>query len=333
MTDVARAAGVSQATVSIVLNNVGGSRVNAQTAKMVRETARKLGYSINRRSRVGMGKAQTIGYIIEDTFTNPMVNIAIEQARHATWDGGAVLMVLPTQGDRRLRREALEILLDLRLVGIVISSFFTNQIKPPSILRNVNSVMVNCYSDNPAIPALLPSHEAGAREGTAHLAAQGHRRIAMINGDHWMEAFQDREMGYRRALVDAGLSFDPALVVPDNDSQDHAQSAAAHLFDLPDPPTAIFCASDRFAMGAYEEMRHRGLRVGHDVAILGFDNDPNASSLKPGLSTIEVPHGEMGRRAVEHLLAMHEDRTEGTINGHNRVPSPLILRGSTGDDP
>ncbi|WP_052699883.1 LacI family DNA-binding transcriptional regulator [Martelella endophytica] len=329
MGDVAQLAGVSQATVSLVLNDVGGSRVQASTVEAVRKAARDVGYSLTRRSRVGRGTTQTIGYVIEDTFTNPMVNIAIEAARQAAWEADAVLFVLPTLGDSQLRSAALDVLLEQRLVGVILSSFFTNRIRPPSALRNIASVLVNCYDERGQLPALLPAHADGARRGVAHLVSRGHRRIAMINGDRALDAFRDRVAGYKGALKSAGLSFDNGLFIQDCSDVTGGREATARLMDLPDPPSAIFCATDTIAIGAYEELQRRGIVVGRDVAILGFDNDPKARWLDPGLSTVEVPHAEMGRRAVQHLLAVRDHEEEICVSGNLRVATPLILRGST----
>jgi LacI family transcriptional regulator len=328
MADVAEAAGVSQATVSLVMNEVGGSRVKAETAELVRATALRLGYSLTRRARVGRGGTQTIGYVIEDTITNPMVNIAIEAARQSAWDAGAVLLVLPTRGDSQLRLAALGLLMEQRLVGVVLSSFFTNRIRVPSVLRNVPSVLVNCYDESEQYPALLPAHSLGARRGVAHLIERGHQRIAMINGDRALDAFRDRAAGYKRALKSAGLPFDPALLLEDRASVAEARAATAQFMDRTLPPTAIFCATDTLAVGAYEELQSRSIRIGRDVAILGFDNDPKAQWLDPGLSTVQVPHAEMGRRAVAHLLSIRDHDEDGRISGNLRIDTPLILRGS-----
>ena len=329
MADVAKAVGVSQATVSLVLNDVGGSRVHPATAEAVRQAARRIGYSITRRAPVGRGATQSIGYIIEDTLTNPMVNIAIEAARRAAWDAGCVLLVLPTQGDSRLGAEALDLLLEQRLAGVIVSSFFTNRIRPPSRLRDVRAVLVNCYTKDRELPAVLPSHSAGARAGVEHLISRGHRRIGMVNGPEWMDAFRDRAAGYRRALKAAGLAFDPTLLLSGEASLVWGRRGAAGLLAADDPPTALFCASDQLALGAYEEIRARGLAVGRDVAVLGFDDDPSARAVDPALTTVRVPHEEMGRRAVRHLLALRDGLDKGVLRGHVRLKAPLVVRNST----
>lgn len=328
MNDVAQAAGVSQATVSLVLNGIGGTRVNEPTAEAVRTAARTLGYSLNRRAPVGRGGTQTIGYVIEDTFTNPMVNIAIEAARRTAWERDCVLLVLPTHGDSQLRSAALGVLLEQRLAGIIVSSFFTNEIKVPSVLRSCPTVLLNCYTARDSVPALLPGHMEGARHGVEYLIARGHRRIGMINGFSWIDAYRDRFAGYRQALEAAGIAFDPALVTEGEPTVPDGRRAAAALLDIEDPPTAIFAAADRIALGVYEEVKRRGLRIGKDIAVLGCDDDPLAQAADPPLSTIRIPHQELGERAVGHLLAVRDGSSEGAITGRVTVDAPLILRRS-----
>lgn len=329
MTDVAEVAGVSQATVSLVLNNVGGSRVNGETVKKVRAAARKIGYSLARRNPVGAGATQSIGYIIEDTLTNPMVNIAIEAARQAAWENDCVLLVLPTQGDSELGIAALDILIEQRLAGIIMSSFFTRKISIPQKLRSQRSVLLNCYSSRNSVPTLMPAHYEGAREGVEHLIARGHKRIAMINGPLWLDAYSDRLKGYKTALESAGLPFDPSLVVYGDVRISDGQRGTAALLDEQEAPTAIFCCADQVALGCYEELKSRGLKIPHDMAVLGFDDDPMVQLLEPPLTTISVPHAEMGRRAVAHLLSMRDGTTDDIIDGRVLCDAPLIVRQST----
>ena len=119
MIDVAKLAGVSQATVSLVMNGAGGTRVAGATRKQVREAAEALGYRIWRRSPVGSGALRAVGFLVDDTITHPLVNYAIEGAREAAWENDCVLMVLPTRGDEAQRAAALDLLFGQRLLGVI----------------------------------------------------------------------------------------------------------------------------------------------------------------------------------------------------------------------
>jgi LacI family transcriptional regulator len=328
MIDVAKVAGVSQATVSLVLNEAGGTRVNAATRSKVREAADALGYRIMRRSPAGSGAVQSIGFLIDDTITHPLVNIAIEGARQAAWENDCVLVVMPTRGDEKLRSAALDILFGQRLLGVIVAALFTGRINLPAMLRTEPTVLINCYTDGDIAPALLPAHAEGAEAATAHLIAAGHRRIGFITGDEWMDAYRERLKGYRTALRKAGITFDPALVRTGEGLISGGHDRARELLALPQPPTAIFCGSDRMAIGAYEALKEAGLSIPGDISVIGFDDDPVARYLEPPLSTILVPHEDMGQRAVAHLLARRNGDTANRIDGRLRLDCPLVPRAS-----
>jgi LacI family transcriptional regulator len=333
MIDVANLAGVSQATVSLVLNDAGGTRVNAATRAKVRKAAETLGYKIMRRSPVGSGAVQSIGFLIDDTITHPLVNIAIEGARQAAWEADCVLVVLPTRGDERLRAAAIELLFSHRLRGIIMGALFTGEVRLPAILRSEPTVLINCYTADNLAPALLPAHAEGAEAATAHLIEAGHRRIGFITGDRWMDAYRDRLKGYRAALRKAGIPYDPALVGTGDGLISGGHDRTRELVALPDPPTALFCGSDRMAIGAYEALKEAGLSIPGDVSVIGFDDDPVARYLEPPLSTILVPHEDMGQRAVAHLLARREAQAANRIKGRLRLDCPLVPRASVGAPP
>jgi LacI family transcriptional regulator len=328
MIDVAKLAGVSQATVSLVLNDAGGTRVNASTRAKVREAAERLGYRIMRRSPAGSGAVQSIGFLIDDTITHPLVNIAIEGARQAAWENDCVLMVLPTRGDEKLRAAALDILFGQRLLGVIVGALFTGRVNLPAMLRAEPTVLINCYTDGDLAPALLPAHADGAEAATRHLIEAGHRRIGFITGDIWMDAYRERHKGYRKALRKAGIPFDPALVLAGDGLISGGHDRARELLALPNPPTALFCGSDRMAIGAYEALKETGLSIPDDISVIGFDDDPVAGYLEPPLSTILVPHEDMGYRAVAHLLARRSGDQTSRIEGRLRLDCPLVPRAS-----
>lgn len=329
MVDVAKLAGVSQATVSMVLNDTGGTRVQERTRKLVRDAADQLGYRVWLRAPVGDGGLQAIGFVIDDSTSNPIVNKAIDAAQQLARENGAVLVVLPTQGDERLRAAALELLFAHRVVGVIFAAFFTREYSLPQKLQAVPTVLINCFSKSDAAPAILPAHAQGADTAVSHLVTAGHRRIAFINGEDWMVASRDRLRGYKRALKRAGLEFDPVLVLPGNWLLSGGHDCTKALLALDEPPTAIFCASDRMAIGCYEAIKEAGLRIPEDISVVGFDDDPTARYLDPALTTILVPHEDMGRRAITHLYAKRSktDRS-AAITGRLQIECPLVERNS-----
>lgn len=329
MVEVAKLAGVSQATVSMVLNDTGGTRVQEKTRKLVRDAAEKLGYKVWMRAPVGQGGLKAIGFVIDDSTSNPIVNKAIDAARQLAWENGAVLVVLPTQGDEALRAAALELLSAHRVVGVIFAAFFTREYALPQKMHDVPSVLINCYSKNDVAPAILPAHAQGADDAVTHLIAAGHRRIGFINGEEWMEASRDRLRGYKRALKRAGIPFEPGLVRSGNWLLSGGHDCTKELLALQEPPTAIFCASDKMAIGSYEAIKEAGMRIPQDISVVGFDDDVTANYLEPALTTIHVPHEDMGHRAVSHLYAKRS-RTDqsAVIKGRVQIECRLIERAS-----
>lgn len=330
MVDVAKLAGVSQATVSMVLNETGGTRVQEGTRKLVRDAAEKLGYRVWMRAAVGNGGIKAIGFVIDDHTSNPIVNKAIDAARQLAWENGAVLVVLSTQGDDALRAAALELLSAHRVVGVIFAAFFTREYALPQKMEAVPSVLINCFTKADTAPAILPAHAQGADAAVMHLVAAGHRRIGFINGEDWMIASRDRLKGYKRALKRAGIDFDPNLVRSGNWLLSGGHDCTRELLSLAEPPSAIFCASDNMAIGCYEAVKEAGMRIPEDISVVGFDDDLTARYLDPPLTTILVPHEDMGRRAVTYLFAKHSrtDTAASSIVGRLQIECPLVERNS-----
>lgn len=329
MVDVAAHAGVSQSSVSMALNNTGGVRVSEATRERVRKAAEELGYRVWRRRAVGSGSIKTIGLIIDDIASNPLSLNAIEAARRKAWENGCVLTVTPVLRDKALERAGIDLLLSQRLVGVIYQSFFTQKLKLPKALRTTPVVLVNCYTDDPNVPFIIPEHEAGAHAAVSALIAAGHRRIAIINGDPHMEAARDRLAGYRRALKHARIADDPRLERNGGWSMAGGERETLELLDLADPPTAIFCASDQMAIGCYEAVKGRGLHVPQDVSVAGFDDAPASRLLSPQLSTVRVPHAEMGEMAVDYLLAQAEGEAPRAFS--QRIACSYVARASVAD--
>lgn len=334
MSDVAKRAGVSQATVSMVLNETGGTRVTQKTRDAVRKAAEEVGYQIWRRSAVGSGSLQVIGFVIDDSTSNPLVNRAVDAARQLAWENDAVLVVLPTQNDERLRASALELLMAHRVVGVVFSAFFTREYRLPQKLASVPVVLINCHAKHDVAPSILPAHAKGAEAAVDYIAGFGHQRIAFINGESWMEASKERLLGYKRGLKKADLTFDPELILQGNWTLSGGYQATKRILELENRPTAIFCASDEMAIGCYEAIKEAGLRIPRDISVVGFDDVQSAKHLEPALTTVRVPHDDMGHRAITHLFAKRAPiGTPGVIIGRIQIECPLIKRNSVAEPP
>jgi LacI family transcriptional regulator len=335
MLDVARLAGVSQTAVSFVLSEAPlAERIPEETRDRIREAVRTLGYRPNASAKVlRTGTSDSIGFITDESASNPFSGGMIVGAQRLAWDRGKMLIIVNTEGDPAVADAAVEIMLQRHVEGIIYAADYHQEVKPPAALAEVPSVLLDCFSADRTFPSVVPDEVGGARLATEHLLAMGHRRVGFINVHPQLAAAPGRLAGYRQALAHHDLPFDPALVrhATSHDNADEGYVGGCELLALPEPPTALFCATDRMAMGAYDAIRERGLRISEDVAVVGFDDQQIiARFLRPALTTVALPHRAMGEWAVQYLLTGH-DATHGSPPVQHLMPCPLVVRGSAGE--
>lgn len=328
MHQVAAAAGVSQATVSLVLNKTGGTRVAEATRRRVLEAVDELGYRPNAAAKtLRDGTAGLIGFIGDVVASSPFAGRIVEGAQSRAWDDGMLLLTVNTGGDSHIEAAAIESLLSHRVAGIVYASMYHRKLQVPEALADIPTVVLNSEDARGQARAVVPDERGGGCQAAEVLLDAGHRRIAMINIAplaSGLPAAVERYEGYRHALHTAGVAVDPALVREGDGNPQAGFDHATALMSLAAPPTAIFCANDRTAWGAYQALDSLGLNVPRDVSIVGFDNQETlAPYLRPALTTLELPFVAMGRRAVDILL---EDVVPA--DGPVLIGCPLITRGS-----
>ena len=338
MTDVAKAAAVSQSTVSMVLNNVAGARLSPETRARVLSAALDVGYRLPRRDQAATAVPvrHVIGYVVDEISTSPHPVVSVDGARDAAWEQGCVLQVVVTRNNPVQEAAVLQALkASPALLGVIYSTIFTRQVTANALLDDLPTVLLNCHEADKRHPAVVPSEVSGGHTATEYLIQRGHRRIGFINGEPWMEAAQDRLKGYRRALATADLPFDPDLVLQGDWMSGTGFDGAMRLMQLARPPTAVFCANDLMALGALEALKQLGLRVPDDVSVIGYDDQEIARHTHPPLSTVVLPNYEMGQVAVEQLLRMTRATNE-PARPHRlltKVEGPLVLRESVAGPP
>lgn len=327
MTAVAHAAGVSQTTVSLVLNDVLGTRFSNDTRTRVLEAAERLDYRPARR-RVGSRAAAqgAIALVVDEMSTDPWMALALDGIRAKAWERGLAVGVFVTGGDPDVERTALGMLSADRYAGLIFGTINTRRIEAFSPPAKLPTVLLNCYLADHTLPSVVPAEVLGGHTATQRLIAGGHRRIGYVNGEPGMEAARDRLKGYRRALVEADILFDRELVRNGNWEPSAGYQQTLALMRLKRPPTAIFCANDLMAFGCYEALQELGLRIPADVAVIGYDDRDIAIFLKPPLTTILLPHFAMGVEAAE-LLLCGIGRPRSRLS-HFKVEGGLIERGS-----
>jgi LacI family transcriptional regulator len=331
MTDVARIAGVSQSSVSLVLNEMTGARISSETRQRVIEAAGTIGYelpAIRRETSIG-SERRTIAYLVDEISTSPHPVINLDGARDYAFEQDFLVAAHVTRSNPALEEATIAaIKRDRSIIGVIYSTIFTRHVTLPRSLDDVPTVLLNCYTEPRRHISILPGEVAGGFAATAYLTGLGHRLIAFINGEPWMDASVDRLKGYRQALATADVAFDATLIRNGDWMPLAGYQHARELLGSPKRPTAIFCGNDLMAIGALEAASELGLRVPEDVSIMGYDDQDLARYTHPPLSTLELPNYEMGQRAAEALLDI-------TVHGKAirpmtfKIDGPLVKRGST----
>ena len=330
MMDVAAEAGVSQTTVSLVLNGIAEARVSDETIERVKKSALALNYTHSARRTGADERPDTavIGLIVDEISTDPWMALALTGAREKSIEEGYEMVTLVTNGDAKAEKSAARTLAKLSFSGLIYGAIQTRAVDPPPILLTKPAVLLNCFVTERNVPSVTPGEVVGGRSATQHLIDHGHRRIAIIQGEEWMDASNDRLRGYRQALAAADISFDETLVRPGNWEPSAGYEQTKLLMRLAHPPTAIFCSNDMMAMGCYEALKALGLGIPGDVSVVGYDDREIAQFLHPPLTTVLLPHYDMGALAVELLL--EQIAAPGKTPTQLKAECPLIVRESAG---
>jgi len=324
--DVARAAGVSVATVSYVANRRTNVRLSDATRLRVQKVIDDLGYRPNALAKnLVQGTSRLIGLVADGVATTPFAGQIIHGAQDEAWRHGFVLLVANTDSDPQVEHEAIEMMREHQVRGILYSTWYHREIVVPEALNSTDMVLVNCFAPDSPARAVVPDERQGGRVATEQLLRQGHSRIAFINTTWESPARSGRLAGYRDALAAAGIDFDPAYVVDADPDQEGGYGAYEQIRSL--DVTAAFCHNDRVAMGLYDAVRVRGLKIPTDLAIVGFDNqEVIAAHLRPPLTTVQLPHYELGAAGIRLLLGI-DSVPAGAVT---QLACPLVQRGSDG---
>jgi LacI family transcriptional regulator len=325
MSDIAQACGVSQATVSLVLNGAPGTRISTVTRDLVLRKAEEIGYRFARRNG---DRRPIIAMLINDLTTSPHVAGLIDGVSDAANDAGYLVSVIPTRVDAGAEAAALDYIAQMQVGGIVLTRLLTQEIGLPPNLPDVPTILLNCYTNENHLPAIIPADLTGAMAATLSLIDAGHRRIGYIGGEDVLDAARERLRGYKRALATHDIHFDPALVIKGGWKISSGYRAARQLLALSDRPTAIACYCDRTAVGVYNAAADLGLSVPGDLSVVGFDNESYTADMSPPLTTVELPHADMARAAVELLLEIVAGRPFAMPVRRIKFECPLIERSS-----
>ena len=325
--DVARKAGVSQPTVSLVLSKNPNARVAKATRARVLAVAKELGYRPNLLAQgLVHQRSFALGVIVPD-FANPVyANIVSGAERVASDEGYAVLLC---ETEQLNPEQHLQALIDRQVDGVVIAGVAASTL-PAADLARLNVVLVNQPADGHA--AVASDSLAAGRVAARHLLDLGHTRIAFIGPSTSLPAYRLRERGFADELRSAGIEVTSDYWRRADVSVTAGGAALRELLDLAQPPTAVFCATDIIALGAHKAASAAGLQLGADLSIIGCDDIEISTLVTPELTSIRTPQRELGARAVRMLIQRLDDQSDSTPT-IQILPVKLVRRGSTGRPP
>jgi LacI family transcriptional regulator len=324
LAQVADLAGVSPTTVSHVLS--GKRMVGEATRGHVEDAIRQLGYRPNNIARsLRTSRSRMVAVVVPD-ITNPFYSVLTRGLADGVYDAGYGTYVCNTDGLAERENTFVEDVLDRGVDGIVMASvdLAARGARPAPLGTPI--VYIGGARDHPRADLVTADDEVGSRLATEHLISRGATRVAMIQGPP--ESGPARDEGYRSALVENGIAFDPALMVRGDWTRRGGQRAMHSLMARVDRPDAVFCANDLTAIGAVDAARDLGLAIPDDVAVVGFDDVDAATIVSPTLTTVRNPAYDAGCAAGELLLSRmlgHYTADEGRTVV---LPCPLIRRES-----
>ena len=330
--DVAEAAGVSSATASLVLNGRADGRVSADLVGRVEEAAARLNYRPNLVARsLRTQESKTIGIISNDVATTPFAGAMLSGAQEVAWRNGWLLLLVNSNGDAAMEKAAVRSLIQRNVDGFIYAAMFHQEIETPDYLYGQKVILLDCVDSAKKFDSVVPNEYQGATDAVQYLVDQGHTRIAHISTNENVIASRERLKAFKDVLKANNLNFNSDYVaeVADSNSID-GYAGTQKLLALKELPTAIFCYTDRMAMGAYEAITEAGLSVPKDISVVGFDNQLNiADALRPPLTTLQLPHFEMGAWAATRLLeAIDPENSEPLKQKGQVIACPLVIRDS-----
>ena len=330
--DVAKAAGVSNKTVSRVVNSE--PNVKPATKERVEEVIRDLGYVPNMAARlVRSNKSLTFGIITDFISVTPYSGDIVRGIQEWAEEAGRIVLLANTNDDKEKEREIWRTFQSHRIEGVLYVSMYHREVSPSPGDVPIPTVLVNCHPEpTNGYPSIEPDDYRGSRDLTRYVLDKGHRKIGyirlnprLLGAELRLSAFRDtvREAGLAEADIDIRLGMEG----PIGSETNRVFSEARKMLSGPNPPTALICGNDEIAFQAYLAALGLGLRIPEDISIVGFDDFQTVSlALKPELTTAALPYYELGYRGANRLMRVIDE--EKLREDHLVLDCPVIARGS-----
>ncbi|AZR73766.1 hypothetical protein BBF96_10440 [Anoxybacter fermentans] len=315
--DIAKAANVSKATVSYVINNKPG--VSEVTRQKILQIMKEMNYRPNAVARGLAGqKTEMLGLVIPD-ITDMFYADIIRGVENTANRFNYTLNLCTTHAEPQKEKDVVDSFTSGRVDGVILMTYHLNidyiyELKK----RGIPFVFIDCPIDDESIYSIIVDNEEGGYKATEYLIKLGHKEIAFIHGsrDSWDN--ESRFKGYCRALKDYGLKFQEEFIKHGEFQKIGGYQVTKELLKLEKKPTAIFAANDQMALGALSAILEAGLKVPDDISIIGFDDIEAAALVDPPLTTISQPTAKMGQKAVELLMDL--------IRGEEPEPRKILLK-------
>jgi DNA-binding LacI/PurR family transcriptional regulator len=271
---------------------------------------------------------------VATTITDPFIAEVLQSVESTAHSHGYSVLWASSHAEPEREIAAVEMLHSKRVDGVIVTSSRIGALYQQHLDRlHVPVVLINSHSEQrgPYTFSVSVDNHQGGYAAARHLIELDHRRIAYVCGPADHSDDLARLAGYRDALSEAGIAFDPALVIPGTGRAGGGERALPVLLDASDPATAVFCYNDMTAIGLLRAARREGISVPGDLAVVGFDDIPLASYVAPSLTTIAQPKGPMGRRAAQMVLALLSESGDAARSVSNiTVQGSLVVRESSG---
>lgn len=322
--DIARMAGVTHPTVSRALRN--SPLVSRETVERIQRIANEAGYRTSAAARsLVTQRSDTIGVVVTN-IADPFVAGVVSGIEEKADEQGMAVFLANSNAEPDREVRVARKFGERRVDGIIVTASRVGAQYVP-LLTHMRVPIVLLNNQHPSLFAhsVMIANVQASQDAMRYLIQLGHRRIAYLGDRYGHQSDTERFTGYRQALKDSGIPFEPLLVVHGDGKPDGAAAAIEQLLLLPQPPTAVFCYNDLSALGAMRQIRTHGLRIPADLSIVGFDDLFISEYLDPPLTTVRQPMRHMGRMAMETLLQIFA----GNDSAHDiKVPGEFIVRQS-----
>lgn len=326
--DIADKTGFSTNTVSLALRE--SPRIPVETRDVIRKAADELNYQPNHVARSLVSReTKTIGLVLTDIM-NPTLTQTAQQVEMALAERGYGTLLATSNHSLEGEQRLVELFRSRRVDGMLIYPAVHNQLDHLKALRRHFPVVLLIGGPDVGIDVVSVDDRSGAYRAVKHLIDLGHRRIGLLNPQSKTSGNSEKFEGYQRALTEAGIALDPALVVPtDGHYATHGFYAFDNLMSGKNPPTAVFCHNDSLAVGALRWCHRNGRRVPQDIAIMGYDNIEFTEFAEPPISTMNYAVDVVSRTAVDRLMRLITAGADAPEPRITLIDPELVVRGST----